>query len=119
MQLKIKKDAGNIYANNHYSGKGTQYCMPAVTREYADKITAIQGMTIEVETKYLWGDQFNTAPIEGISDCGLRILDFKGELSIIEEIIDDARPSRAMCGSCSRYLREDDLVGDPCWWCGK
>ena len=119
MELKIKEDAGTIYAGNHYRGWGSQYCVPAVTREYADKITAIQGMTIEVETKFLWDDQFNTAPIEGISDCGLRILDFKGEKSIIEEIIDDARLGRAKCGSCGHYLREDDLIGDPCWWCGE
>jgi len=119
MKLRIKGDAGSIFIRNHYKGMNPQYCMPEVTREYADKITAIQGMTIEVETKYLWGDQFNTAPIEGISDCGLRILDFKGEKSIIEEIIDDARPGRAKCGNCGHYLHENDLIGDPCWWCGK
>ena len=119
MQLKIKEDAGSIYVKNYYKGKSPQCCMPAVTREYADKITAIQGMTIEVETQYLWDDQFNTAPIEGISETGLRILDFKGEKSIIEEIIDDARPGRARCGLCGKYLREDDIIGDPCWWCGK
>ena len=119
MQLKIKEDAGSIFVKNHYKGMGPEYWMPAVTREYADKITAIQGMTIEIETKILWDDQFNTAPIEGISEIGLRILDFKDEGSIIEEIIDDARPGRAKCGSCGHYLREDDRIGDPCWWCGK
>ena len=119
MRLKIKENAGNIYHKNYNKGKSPEHYMPAVTREYADKITAIQGMTIEIETKYLWDDQFNTAPIEGISECGLRILDFKGEKSIIEEIIDDARPGRAKCGSCGNYLREDDLLGDPCWWCDK
>lgn len=119
MELKIKEDAGNIFYKNHCKGMNPEYCMPGVTREFADKITAIQGMTIKVETKYLWDDQFNTAPIEGISKNGLRILDFKGEMSIIEEIIDDVRPSRALCGNCGHYLGEDDLLGDPCRWCGK
>jgi len=116
MELKIKKDAGNIY---HNKGKHPEHCMPAVTREFGDKITAIQGMTIVVETKYLWDNQFNTAPIEGISKNGLRILDLKGELSIIEEIIDDIRPYRIKCPECFHYLREDDNEEDPCWWCGK
>jgi len=119
MQLKIKEDAGNIFFKNHYKDRHPEHCMPAVTREYANMITAIQGMTIEVETEYLWDDQFNTVPIEGVSDNGLRILDFKGELSIIEEIIDDARPIRAKCENCGHYLRKDDFIGYPCWWCGK
>ena len=119
MRLKIKDDAGTIYIRNLYKGMRPDYCAPPEARKFGDKITAIQGMTIEVETQYLWDDQFNTAPIEGISESGLRILDFKGEESIIEEIIDDVRPSRPKCGSCGNYLRKDDLIGDPCWWCGK
>ena len=119
MKLKIKKDAGTIFVRDHNRGKPASYCMPPVTCEFADKITAIQGMTIDVETRYLWDNQFNTAPIEGVSKNGLRILDFKEDKSIIEEVIDDVRPSRPKCGSCGHYLREDDLLGDPCWWCGK
>lgn len=119
MQLKIKKNAGSIFVKNHYLNYKYGGGMSPQAREFGDMITAVQGMTLEVETKFLWEDQFNTAPIEGISELGLRILDFKGDESIIEEIIDDARPGRAKCGSCEHYLREDDLVGDPCWWCGK
>ena len=119
MELKIKEDAGNIFYKNHYKGMNPEYCMPGVTREFADKITAIQGMTIKVETKYLWDDQFNTAPIEGISKNGLRILDLKGEPSIIKEIIGDIRPARFKCPLCFHYLREDDVEEDICWWCGK
>jgi len=119
MKLKIKEDAGTIFLHNHNKNLSPHYCAPATVRDFADKITAIQGMTIEVEIKFLWDNQFNTTPIEGVSECGLRILDFKGEESIIEEIIDDARPGRAKCGSCGHYLREDDQIGDPCWWCGK
>ena len=119
MKLKIKKDAGTIYVKNHalqaiYAGG-----MSPAARRFGDMITAVQGMTLDVETKYLWDDQFNTAQIEGVSKNGLRILDLKGDKSIIEEIIDDVRPSRARCGTCGAYLREDDLLADPCWWCGK
>lgn len=119
MKLKIKEDAGTIFLRNHYKGMRPDYCAPATIRDFADKITAIQGMTIDVETQYLWDDQFNTAPIEGISETGLRILDFKGERSIIEEIIDDARPGREKCIICGNYIREGDSPIATCRWCGK
>ena len=119
MKLKIKKDAGTIFIRNHYNGMRPEYCAPMSVREFADKISAIQGMTIDVETKYLWDNQFNTAPIEGISDTGLRILDFEDEGSVIEEIIDDVRPHRLKCRHCHQYLREEDDIHNTCWWCGK
>lgn len=119
MKLRIKEDAGSIFLQNHYKGKPPQHCTPATVRDYADKITAIQGITIEIETKYLWDDQFNTAPIEGISKNGLRILDFKSEKSIIKEVIDDARPGRKKCTICGHYIREDDSPTTICWWCNK
>ena len=119
MQLKIKKDAGNIFIQNHHPQIAYGGGLSPEARRFGDMITAVQGMTLKVETKYLWDNQFNTAPIEGISKNGLRILDFKGEKSIIEEIIDDARLGIAKCGSCGNYLRKGNLIGDPCWWCGK
>jgi hypothetical protein len=76
-------------------------------------------MTIEVETRFLWDDQFNTAPIEGISESGLRILDFEGEESIIEEVIGDVRPFRHKCAICNHYMRIEDATMNKCWWCGK
>jgi hypothetical protein len=97
MKLKIKEDAAAIFTQNHH----LQYKHGG-------------GMSPEAR-KF----QFNTAPIEGVSENGLRILDFKGEESIIEEIIDDVRPSRLKCPECFTYLREDDKENEPCWWCGK
>lgn len=119
MQLKIKEDAGTIFIQNHHPKIAYGGGMSPEARKFGDMITAVQGMTIEIETKYLWDDQFNTVPIEGISKNGLRILDFKGEKSIIEEIIDDERPSREKCIICGHYIREGDSPNAPCWWCGK
>lgn len=119
MKLKIKKDAGTIYIRNLYKGMRPDYCAPKEAREFGDKITAVQGNTIDVETRYLWDNQFNTAPIEGISKNGLRILDFEDEESIIEEVIDDVRPHRSKCPYCEHYLREEDGIHGTCWWCGK
>lgn len=119
MKLLIKRDAGSIFVKNYYKYKSSVYCIPGVTQEYANKITAIQGTEVEVATEYLWDDQFNTVPIEGVSDCGLRILDFKGDTSIIELIIDDVRSSRNKCPKCGHYENESWIKGDPCWWCGR
>lgn len=118
MKLLIKPNAGTIFVQNHYRRKGRQHVMSNEARKFGDMITAIEGMEIKVETKYLWKDQFNTAPIEGISKNGLRILDFEGDESIIEKIIDDVRPQRKTCDSCGNYARDGDLQDDPCWWCG-
>ncbi|MBU0847022.1 hypothetical protein KKH23_07500 [Patescibacteria group bacterium] len=118
MQIKIKPNAGSIFVKNYYKGLSPQAVMLSVTREFADKITAIQGMTIDVETKYLWDDQFNTVPIPGVSESGLRILDFDDETSIIEEVIDDARTTRQKCPKCRNYLRDLGKPEDTCYWCG-
>ncbi|MFH1547247.1 MAG: hypothetical protein ABIC57_02060 [bacterium] len=118
MKLKIKANAGSIFVKNYYRGKSRQAVMPSVTRKFADQITAIQGMTIIVETRYLWDNQFNTGPIPGISEHGIRITDLKEDESIIEDIIDDVRPSRLKCPECRHYLREMGENEGTCYWCG-
>jgi len=117
MKLLIKKNAGTIYMKNHYRGKSPEYVMSHEARSFGEMITAIEGMEIEVETEYLWDNQYNTAPIEGISENGLRILDFKGDESIIEEIIDDVRPTRKSCNKCGSYATEDGSADGCCRWC--
>ncbi len=119
MKLKIKDDAGSIYLRNCYKDLRYGGSISPQARAFGDKITAIQGMTIEVKTRFLWDDQFNTAPIEGISESGLRILDFDGEESIIEEVIGDVRPLRHKCAICNHCMRIEDATMNKCWWCGK
>jgi len=125
MKLKIKANAGSIFVKNYYRGKKNYYrgkkldaFMPSMTRKFADQITALQGMEIIVETKFLWDDQFNTAPIPGISEYGMRITDLERDESIIEEIIDDVRPNRQKCPECRHYLREMGENEGTCYWCG-
>jgi len=118
MKLKIKQDAGTIFVKNYYRGKKLDAFMPSMTRKFADQITALQGMEIIVETKFLWDDQFNTAPIPGISEYGMRITDLERDESIIEEIIDDVRPNRQKCPECRHYLREMGENEGTCYWCG-
>jgi hypothetical protein len=63
-------------------------------------------MTLEVDTEYLFSDQYNTVPIPGISENGLRLMD-----EDITEVIDDARTGKGKCNWCGSTV--DDLE-NPC-----
>lgn len=65
--------------------------------EYHAALRKLAGQEVEVETEYLFSDQYNTPPIEGISDIGLRIFD-----RYVESIIDDIRPGMLKCSWCGR-----------------
>lgn len=68
--------------------------------EYHAMLGAIAGQVIDVETDYLFSDQYNTPPIEGVSDIGLRVFD-----RYVSEVIDDIRPGMVKCGWCGNsYL---------------
>jgi hypothetical protein len=75
------------------------------------KMERIRGKTVEVETKYLFRDQFNTVPIRGVSESGLRIM-----MKDVERIIDDARIGRSRCGWCGEHFESGVLF---CPHCGK
>jgi hypothetical protein len=45
-----------------------------VNWKWADTLEAVEGQEIEIETKFLFLNQFNTAPIPGVSDNGLRLM---------------------------------------------
>ncbi|TFG97485.1 hypothetical protein E4H12_08505, partial [Candidatus Thorarchaeota archaeon] len=109
MKIKLKPDAMQIWINNQRRfGPWTK-----VEEKWIEMLKQVQGTTLEVETKYLWDNQFNTAPIPGVSKNGMRILDFKNEKSIIEEIIDDVRPYRHKCVSCGNYIIYGHNPSDP------
>ncbi len=44
---------------------------------YMHKMALLDGKEIELETKYLFSNQWNTVPIQGVSDKGLRVMDWK------------------------------------------
>jgi hypothetical protein len=50
-------------------------CMDAASN-YSDHASELDGETIELETAHLFENQWNTAPIDGISDKGLRVFDW-------------------------------------------
>ena len=41
---------------------------------FADKLRKVQGQWLDVDTTHLFADQFNTLPIEGVTENGLRVM---------------------------------------------
>lgn len=105
MKVKVREDAATAYRQRRVISQKQPY-----SDAWVKTLEAVQGMTLEVETEYLFEDQFNTAPIEGISDTGLRLMS-----SDIEQVIDDARPGRMRCHWCGK----NNQVADTCPNCGK
>lgn len=105
MKIKVRKDAARIYARQYQEAY-----VPPNFREWMDKLRAIQGKTLEVETEYLFKDQYNTAPVPGVSERGLRLAE-----EYVEEVIDDVRPGKARCNWCGKTTE----AKKPCRNCGK
>lgn len=72
-----------------------------------------EGRVLEVDTKYLFDNQFNTKPGEG-SDNGMRVM-----MASVAEVIDDERPNRKKCEHCGSYyvLADEKVPHDHCRNC--
>jgi hypothetical protein len=105
MKIKIREQARNLYVTYQM-----HTYKQAVNWEWADKMEAIQGQVIEVETEHLFANGFNTPPIPGVSDNGLRVM-----ANMVEEVIDDVRPGMMKCAWCFN----NEPVADVCSKCGK
>ena len=90
MEIRIKRDAHRVYRNE--ASKGGPF-----NGDWYDMLEAIAGRVIEVETDHLFKDQFNTVPIEGVSESGMRIME-----SSVEEVIDDEREYMLKCAYCGQ-----------------
>lgn len=104
MKIKIKDDAAKIYLSRF---KGQQ--IP--NREWGNTLMKIQGLTLDVETEFLFKDQYNTAPIPGVSETGLRVMQ-----ESVAEVIDDIRNTRKFCGWCNHH---SDINASSCGNCKK
>lgn len=101
MKIRIKDNARDLYV-------ATQALNAPVNYSWAAKLRALEGMTVDVETDYMFQDQYNTGPIPGVSDIGLRIM-----AQSVVEVIDDERPGAQRCQWCGRCSK----VSDTCPWC--
>ena len=90
MRILIKENAAEIY-------HGTDMGNGEHSHNYYRMLKAIQGTYVEVETEYLFRDQFNTVPIPGVSELGMRIM-----WKYVDEIAEDARIGVMKCNHCGK-----------------
>jgi hypothetical protein len=105
MKVVIRKEAKQAYI-----GYMVHSCHSPYSDSFAAMLDKIAGQEIEVETDHLFLDQFNTVPIPGVSEKGLRVTNQN-----ITRVIDDVRPFKMRCQFCGKT---SDL-GDVCPDCGK
>ena len=101
MKIIIKKNAASLYAssaNDHIYNS-----------EWLSKLKAIEGKIIEVETKHLFKDQYNTVTIPGVSEQGMRIMD-----QSVEEVIGNVRIGKAKCRYCFNVIDSEETVCSSC-----
>lgn len=104
MQIVIRNDAAKVYMRQ-------RALHGVVNWDWYKMLEQVQGMTLEVKTDYLFADQYNTAPIPGVSEQGMRIMD-----ESVEAVIDDIRLSRKFCRYCHHH---SDINADSCENCGR
>jgi hypothetical protein len=94
MKIVMRKDASRIYAMDSVNYNSS----------FWEKLNKINGQTIEVETKYLFDNQFNTAPIEGVTESGLRIMEI-----LVDRVIDDERVGKCRCRYCGEISTHNNV----------
>ena len=107
MKILIKNDAADIYKKDiNYA----QY-----SRDFYKKLQAMQGQLLEVDTKYLFNDQFNTVDSEE-TGTGCRIMG-----TWVEKVIDDARVGSFRCNWCGKWWHPEEPEPKPseCPYCKK
>ena len=88
MKIKINENAAANYLARCYRGANPR-CGMLHRPEWMQMLEKVQGQWLEVETQWLFDTQFNTAPIPGVSENGMRIM-----IEDVSEIVDDVRPGR-------------------------
>lgn len=106
MKIKIRKDAEELYIQEHtnydgsYTGKD----------KWERAMKKIAGKILEVDTESLFKYEYNTKPIPGLSKSGIRIFE-----TYVEEVIDDERHGKARCDFCEKTSESDEV----CTNCGR
>lgn len=88
MKIKLFPNAASEYVRRCYRHAPAS-CGRLHSPEFAAMLEKVNGQWLEIETDYLFADQFNTAPIEGVSELGLRVM-----AESVEQIEGDIRPGK-------------------------
>lgn len=108
MKVKVYHNAAENYHRRCYKGAHPQ-CGMLHRPEWEAMLKKIEGQWIEVETEHLFRDQFNTVPIPGVSEQGMRLM-----IEDVEEIEGDVRQGVVKCNWCYGYDRDKDGKCDKC-----
>jgi hypothetical protein len=108
VKIHIRKGAGLAYFHRCYR-KAHPQCGMLHNPEWVKKLQAIEETWVEVETDHLFRDQFNTVPIPGVSENGLRLM-----VEDIDAIEDDVRQGVVKCLWCGGYDHDHDGKCDKC-----
>lgn len=111
MKIKINDNAASNYVRRCYR-HASPSCGMLHRPEWETMLSKVQGKWLEVETDYLFDDQFNTVPIPGVSELGMRIM-----IEDVTAIVDDVRPVMLKCKWCGHH--QPSIDGGLCWHCGK
>jgi hypothetical protein len=107
MRIKLTDNASSNYVRRCYNGAPAS-CGMLHRPDFAAMLKAVQGQWLEVETAYLFADQFNTAPIPGVSELGLRVM-----ASEVAEIEGDVRPGVIHDGWTNRhYFNREEIPAE-------
>ena len=89
MKVRIRDDAAASYEARQI--RNTQ----PINQDFYEQLKCVEGKKLEVETKWLFDNQYNTGPIDGVSENGLRVMDADVEYTIL-----DVRPDLLFCDWC-------------------
>jgi rRNA maturation endonuclease Nob1 len=104
VKVVVREDASTSYINRQACNR-----LP-INWKWAKMLEKVEGKTLEVDTSYLFYDQYNTVPVPGVSEKGLRLMEID-----VERVIDDARLGRMRCNWCEKHSPASDV----CPHCGK
>lgn len=108
MRVLVQKNAAENYFRRCYRHASPQ-AYGLHRPEWVETLKAVEGQWLEVETEHLFSDQFNTAPIPGVSELGLRLM-----VEDIAAIEGDVRHGVVKCRWCGGYDRDGDGACDKC-----
>lgn len=108
MKIRLNDNAASNYFNRCYrNARPDAYGLH--NEDYYQKLMSVQGQWLDVDTKHLFDNQFNTTPIENVSVNGLRIM-----IEDVVEIENDIRDGVVKCRWCFGYDWDNDSACDTC-----
>jgi len=120
MKIKIRDNAHLLYIASHNNSRASW-----VNWEWSDTLQALEGEILDVETDYLFKDQFNTGPVD-FDSIAHKIPEYKHQSTrdaiergcaigfrimaqSVEYVIDDIRDSKMCCGYCGECSDKADV----------